>query len=67
MLVEDGVLKLNHLTGVPPVDPDSGKMLYVDTANKEIFAWDEDTSMYVPIADKTIELTTDDINELFGK
>lgn len=65
--VEDGVLKLNHLTGVPPVDPVSGKMLYVDTANKEIFAWDEETSSYVPIADKTIELTTDDINALFGK
>lgn len=65
--IEDGVLILGHLTPVPPVDSDTGKMLYVDTTNKEIFAWDEGTSSYVPVANKTMELTTDDINALFSK
>lgn len=65
--IEDGVLVLDHLTGVPSVDPDSGKMLYIDTANKEIFAWDSETDSYVSVANKTMELTTDDIDALFGK
>lgn len=63
--IENGVLVLGNLTAVPPVDPESGKMLYVDTTNKEILAWDEETSSYVSIANKTVELTTDDIDALF--
>lgn len=63
--IENGVLVLDHLNAVPPVDSESGKMLYVDTTNKEILAWDEETSSYVSIANKTVELTTDDIDALF--
>lgn len=41
------------------------KTLYVDTAMKEISVWDDDTSSYVVVADKTNELTADDVNALF--
>lgn len=43
------------------------KTLYVDTANKEISVWDDASSSYIVVADKTMELTADDINELFKK
>ena len=65
--VKDNILVLDHLTGVSSTDPDSGNMLYVDTANKEILAWDAETSSYVPIANKTEELSTDDIDALFSE
>lgn len=45
----------------------SNKTLYVDTAKKEISIWNEDASAYVVVADKTLELTADDINALFNK
>lgn len=41
--------------------------LYVDTAMKEISVWDEASSSYVVVADKTNELTAEDINALFEK
>lgn len=41
------------------------KTLYVDTARKEIAVWDDSISAYVIVADKTEELTADDINILF--
>lgn len=41
------------------------KTLYVDTARKEIAVWDDTISAYVVVADKTSELTADDINNLF--
>ena len=43
------------------------RTLYVDTANKEISVWDQSASEYVVVADKTKELTAEDINTLFGK
>lgn len=43
------------------------KTLYVDTANKEISVWDEETASYVVVADKTTELTAEDINKLFNE
>lgn len=47
--------------------PDFGisKTLYVDTNNKEISVWDEQTESYVVVADKTVEMTAEDINILF--
>lgn len=41
------------------------KTLYVDTAKKEISVWDNETSSYVVVADKTMELTAEDVNALF--
>ena len=41
------------------------KTLYVNTSNKEISVWDEDTSSYIVVADKTAEITADDVNALF--
>lgn len=43
------------------------KTLYVDTSAKEISVWDDKSSSYIVVADKTAELTADDINALFGK
>ena len=41
------------------------KTLYVDTSRKEISVWDEDTASYIVVADKTKELTAEDIDALF--
>lgn len=41
------------------------KTLYVDTGRKEISVWDETTAGYVVVADKTNELTADDVDALF--
>lgn len=41
------------------------KTLYVDTGRKEISIWDSDSNAYVVVADKTNELTADDVNKLF--
>lgn len=43
------------------------KTLYVDTTKKEISIWDSNTSAYVVVADKTNELTAEDIDALFDK
>ena len=43
------------------------KTLYVDVTNKEISVWDTSTSAYVVVADKTLEMTAEDINALFQK
>lgn len=43
------------------------KTLYVDTANKEISVWDNTSSDYVVVANKSSELTADDIDALFAK
>lgn len=64
--VKDNVLVIDHLTGVSATDPNNSKTLYIDTVNKEISAWDDNTSGYVVVADKTAELTADDINALFN-
>jgi len=45
----------------------SGNTLYVDTDNKEISVWDEEESKYVIIAEKTEEMSADDIDALFAK
>ena len=42
------------------------KTLYVDTSRKEISVWDDVLSAYVIVADKTNELTADDVNALFN-
>lgn len=42
------------------------KTLYVDTLRKEISVWNNEMSEYVVVADKTAELTADDINALFN-
>ena len=41
------------------------KMLYVNTSAREISVWDVATSKYVVVADKTEELTAEDIDKLF--
>lgn len=41
------------------------KMLYVNTSAREISVWDVATSKYVVVADKTEELTAEDIDTLF--
>lgn len=41
------------------------KTLYVDTANKNISVWDDDAAGYVVVADRTAELTAEDVNALF--
>ena len=43
------------------------KTLYVNTIDKEISVWDDNTSSYIVVADKTAELTAEDINALFQK
>jgi hypothetical protein len=45
----------------------ASKTLYVNTADKEISVWDTATSGYVVVANKTGELTADDIDALFKK
>lgn len=44
----------------------TSKTLYVDTTKKEISVWDSGTSSYVVVANKSEELTTDDIDALFS-
>ena len=39
--------------------------LYVNTKHKQISVWDDATSSYIVVADKTHELTAEDINILF--
>lgn len=53
--------------GVTLPELGSSKTLYVDTAKKEISVWDASTSTYVVVADKTYELTAEDIDALFDK
>lgn len=43
----------------------AAKTLYVDTANNEISVWNEETTSYVVVANKTAELTAADIDALF--
>lgn len=43
------------------------KTLYVDVTNKEISVWDTNTSAYVVVADKTLEMTAEDVDALFQK
>lgn len=43
----------------------SRKTLYVDTTNKQIAVWDDTTSTYLIVSDKTNEITTDEIDALF--
>lgn len=45
----------------------SAKTLYVDTANKTISVWDETTGAYVVVADKTTEMSAEDVKALFQK
>lgn len=42
------------------------KTLYVDTGRKEISIWDDASNAYVVVADKTNEITADDVNTLFN-
>lgn len=43
------------------------KTLYVDINKKEISVWNNETAGYMVVADKTIEMTADDVNALFTK
>ena len=43
------------------------RKLYVDTSKKEISIWDDESAGYVVVANKTAELTAEDINALFQK
>lgn len=45
----------------------SEKTLYIDKTNKNISVWDMATSQYIIVADKTAEMTADDIDALFLK
>lgn len=45
----------------------SANTLYVNTGEKTISVWDEATGSYVVVADKTNEMSAEDINALFGK
>lgn len=44
----------------------SANTLYVDTANSTISVWDTATSRYQIVADKTKEITAEDIDALFA-
>lgn len=43
------------------------KTLYVNMASKNISVWDTNASAYVVVADKTIEMTAEDVDALFQK
>lgn len=43
------------------------KTIYVDTAKREISVWDTASSSYIVVADKTAELTAEDVDALFQK
>lgn len=45
----------------------AARTLYVDSDRKEISVWDDNTGTYTVVADKTEELTADDVDVLFGK
>ena len=45
----------------------SNKTLYVDKNKKEISIWDEEKSEYMVVAEKTKEMSTEDIDALFLK
>lgn len=45
----------------------AARKLYVNTNRKEISIWDDETDSYIVVADKTAELTADDIDALFQK
>lgn len=44
----------------------SAKTLYINKTNKEISVWDSDLNTYVIVADKTIEITEEEISQLFN-
>lgn len=41
------------------------KTLYVDTANTQIAVWDDNTKSYTIVSDKTKEISTNEIDDLF--
>lgn len=43
----------------------SVQTLYVDKVKKEISIWDEIASQYIVVADKTVEMTVEDVDGLF--
>lgn len=45
----------------------TNKTLYVNTADREISVWDSDTSTYTVVAERTKEMTAEDIDALFQK
>lgn len=45
----------------------SNRTLYVDKLRKEISVWDSDTFEYIVVAEKTKEMSADDIDALFLK
>lgn len=44
----------------------SDKTLYVDTANCKISVWSNVSGNYITVADKTVEITADDVNTMFN-
>lgn len=45
----------------------SANTLYVDTANREVSVWDETSGAYIVVADKTTEMSAEEIDALFQK
>ena len=45
----------------------SNKTLYIDKLRKEISVWDDDSSEYIVVAEKTKEMSAGDIDSLFQK
>lgn len=43
----------------------TNKTLFIDTVKKEISIWDDDTSAYIVVADKTNEISLADIDAMF--
>ena len=43
----------------------SSKTLYVDKENKEISIWDDSTSQYIVVANRTVEFTAAEIDAMF--
>lgn len=53
--------------GVTLPELGSSKTLYVNKEKKEISVWDEAAASYVIVANKTTEMTAEDIDALFNK
>lgn len=45
----------------------AARKLYINTSRKEISVWDDESAGYIVVADKTAELTAEDVDALFQK
>jgi len=53
--------------GVELPELGSSRTLYVDKDNMEISIWDEDAATYIMVANRTDEMSAEDIDALFQK